>query len=188
MGNNYLAPAFKTGPLLFLVGGVFISIGIVSLIAPMSLFIHLIRYSGFALLISGIFLLSYAFAGPTVLGEAKWLITESIIDLLFGATLIFNPFLAAIAFPIIIGYWICIRSGLRILWTIFMRARVKGWIFVLGAALISFVFGFIMIRFSFENRNSVSIAVAVFTIIIGFIYVLYAITFRKKESLLIALM
>src|ERR1700722_1151199 len=132
---------YKTWWLMLSAGCILVVIGGFSYLYPWNAYIQLAIYSGFALILNGIFILIHAFAIKSSKGEKNWLTMESLLDILFGATLILNPLLAIIAFPTVIGFWIFLRGIIKVSASLALKNMVKGWIFILGIGVVSAVFG-----------------------------------------------
>jgi uncharacterized membrane protein HdeD (DUF308 family) len=160
--KNEKSKGQHTWLLLLIVGSLFTAIGVISMIYPWDIYIGLAIYSGFGIFANGILLLIFAFAVNSLKDEQYLVILESTLDILFGSVLIFNPFLAITALPIIIGIWICSRGIVKMILAFHLRKQLGGWMYIFS---ISF-----------------------FSIAMGLIYLYYAWRFRKMENTLIAML
>lgn len=174
--------------LLLVAGTVLILIGIFAIIQPWSTYVYLVKYLGFALLLSSMLLFIHAFATKTLIGEAKWLIMEGMADLALAAILIFNPFLAIVAFPLLIGTWIIARGIIKILHYTFLLKPVYGADSILLVGLISVISGMLIIMFPTVKTHGVGYAICIFALFSGGLYIFNAIRFKKFENTLVALL
>src|SRR5664279_3416504 len=89
--------------LLTIAGCILIALGIFCLASPLRAYVFLTHYSRFALLLNGILLMIVSYKSSDTLREKEWLLAEAVLDILFAACLLFNPFMTFIAFAILIG-------------------------------------------------------------------------------------
>jgi len=172
---------------MLIAGIILIFIGISALVEPWLTFINVIKYAGFALLLSGIFVIIHAITIKSIAGEAKWLIMEGGLDLVFGLTLILNPLLTVIAFPLLIGCWILLRGIIKIVASLTLSRLIKAWVFIFTIGIISAGFGLLMICLPFGRRNEIGLTMSIFSILMGVLYVYDAFRFRKMEDTIIAI-
>src|SRR6201992_2074383 len=123
--------SFATWGLLFIAGIIFLSVGILAFIDPLSSYVKLTKFAGIGLLLNGCLLLAMIIIRPMRPRERNWLQAESILHLFFGILFLLNPLLAFIALPYFIGSWLFLVGLLKILAAISLRARVRGWSWVL---------------------------------------------------------
>jgi uncharacterized membrane protein HdeD (DUF308 family) len=172
---------------LFVAGIILVAIGIYAIVKPASMFLYLIKYTGYALVLSTFFLLVHAFTSVTSKGEFKLLICEALTDLPFALILIFNPFLATVAFPLVIGSWILIRGIIKVFYFIFLSRVVRGRHYVLTVGVLSIIAGSIILLLPPARINDVSYGISVFALLIGGLYIFDAFKLKNNESVLTAL-
>src|SRR5215469_4555510 len=134
------AKNFATWGLLFIAGFVFLSVGVLAFINPMSSYVKLTKFAGIGLLVNGGLLLAMIIIRPMRPRERNWLQAESVLHLFFGILFLLNPLLAFIALPYFIGSWLFLVGVLKILAAVSLRSRMSGWAYVLLIGLIFFVF------------------------------------------------
>jgi uncharacterized membrane protein HdeD (DUF308 family) len=171
---------------LLTAGIILIGIGFFAIVQPRILFVYLIKYTGYALIVSSSFLLIHAFTG-TLKSELKWLICEGLLDLIFAAILIFNPFLATVALPLIIGSWVLIRGIIKLFHFIFLSKLINGRYYILAAGILSIIAGFFIVLLPPAKVVEVSYGMSVFALISGGLYIFDAFKFRNNEAMLSAL-
>jgi len=174
--------------LLLVAGTMLILIGVFAIIQPWDTFVYLVKYLGFVLLLSSVFLFIHAFAIKILRGEAKWLITEALADLTLASVLVLNPFLAIVAFNLLIGIWIIVRGVIKILHYAFIQKAVYGADSILVVGLISIVAGMLIIMFPTVKVDGVGYAICIFALLSGGLYIFNAIRFKKFENTLVALL
>src|SRR6202012_3808145 len=106
--------------LLLAAGIIFLAIGILAFIDPLSSYMKLVKFTGISLLLNGGILLTMAILTKHP-REQIWMQTESILHLFFGILFLFNPLLAFIALPYFIGSWLFLVGMLKILAAISLR-------------------------------------------------------------------
>ncbi|HEY2348101.1 MAG TPA: DUF308 domain-containing protein [Puia sp.] len=168
---------------LTIAGGIFILFGIFCLLSPLRAYVLLTRYSGLTLLLNGILLIIVAYRSNAALREKKWLLAESVLDILFAACLLFNPFMTFLAFALLIGPWMI---GVGILKTLAacMLKHIRGRIFIFFAGLVSIVFGLLIIFYPLTKARGITVFLGFFTLIIGTLYVFDSIRYRKLPDTL----
>lgn len=171
------------GWLLTLAGGILIALGIFCLISSLNAYIFLVRYSGFTLLLNGILLFIVSSKSSGALKEKEWLLAESVLDILFAACLLFNPFMTFVAFSLLIGPWMIGKGILKTLAATRLK-QIRGWVFILMAGLLSIVFGSLIIFFPLQKASGITVFVGFFALIMGTLYIFDSIRFRKSANTL----
>lgn len=174
--------------LLLFAGTILILIGVSGFIKPWSTFLYLVKYLGFALLLSSIFLFVHALSTKTLKAERKWLMLEGLADLTLASLLIFNPFLAIIAFPLLIGSWIILRGVIKILHYTFISRAVFGSGSILVVGIISLFSGILIMLLPTDKTQGVSNAFCILALLSGGLYIFDAIRYRKFERTIVALL
>jgi len=169
--------------LLTIAGGILIAIGIFSLVSSLNAYIFLVHYSGLALLLNGILLIIVSYTSSSALREKEWLLAESVLDILFAACLLFNPFMSFVAFALLIGPWMIGKGILKTLAAVNLK-QIHGRVFILFAGLLSIVFGLLIIFYPLEKANGITIFLGIFALIMGSLYVFDSIRFKKLADTL----
>jgi uncharacterized membrane protein HdeD (DUF308 family) len=173
---------FATWGLLFIAGFIFLSVGILAFIDPLSSYVKLTKFAGVGLLLNGGLLTAMIIIRPMRPRERNWLQAESILHLFFGILFLLNPLLAFIALPYFIGSWLFLVGLLKIMAAISLRARVRGWFYVMGVGLVFVVFGFMLLFNSFARATSITLLIGGFGVIMGALYIIDSIRFRNMEN------
>ncbi len=168
--------------LVLAAGLIFILIGAFALISPLNAYLMMVQYSGITLLVNGVLLILVSFSSKGSLREKEWMVTESILDFIFGAILLFNPFLSFIAFPFLIGSWIMGKGFLQMVASFTIRSTSKGWLFVLATGVIGIVFGILIMYNPLVKASGITVFIGGFGVIIGAVYVFDAFRYRKLED------
>ena len=90
---------------LTIAGGILVALGIFCMTSPLRAYVFMSHYSGLALLLNGMLLMFVSYKSSDTFREKEWLLAESVVDILFAACLLFNPFMTFIAFALLIGPW-----------------------------------------------------------------------------------
>ena len=173
---------FTSWGLLFIAGVIFVSIGVLAFINPLSSYVKLTKFAGFGLLLNGGLLLAMMILRPGPSRESKWLQVEAALHLFFGLLFVFNPLLAFIALPYFIGSWMLLVGLLKILIAVVLRTVVRGRGFVLAAGFLSTLFGFLLLFSPFAKANSITLLLGAFGLIMGSLYIIDAFRYRNSQQ------
>ena len=173
---------FPTWWLLILTGSIFLGIGLLAFIDPLSSYWKLVKFNGIGLLVNGGLLLVISAVNIKAPRERIWMQAESILHMLFGIIFLFNPLLSFIALPYFIGCWILLVGILKILGAIVLRATIRGWLFILGVGVLCTVFGSLMLFSPFVKASSITILIGIFGVSMGLVYFFDAFRYRKMEE------
>lgn len=165
--------------LLTAAGGILFSVGVFSLLSSLNAYIFLVHYSGLTILLNGILLFIVSYKSSSGLKEKEWLLAEVVLDVLFAACLLFNPFMTFVAFALLIGPWMIGKGILKMLAS-FKLKQIRGWIFILMAGLLSIVFGFLIIFYPLKKASGITVFIGSFALIMGTLYIFDSIRFRKS--------
>lgn len=173
---------FATWGLLLIAGVIFLSVGILAFMDPLSGYVKLTKFAGIGLLLNGGLLTAMIIIRPMRPRERNWLQAESILHLFFGILFLLNPLLAFIALPYFIGSWLFLVGLLKMLAAISLRARVNGWPWVLFIGLIFATFGFLLLFSPFARATSITLLIGGFGVIMGGLYIVDSFRFRNMEN------
>jgi uncharacterized membrane protein HdeD (DUF308 family) len=178
------AKNFATWGLLFIAGVVFLSVGVLAFINPMSSYVKLTKFAGIGLLVNGGLLLATIIIRPMRPRERNWLQAESILHLVFGILFLLNPLLAFIALPYFMGSWLFSVGLLKMLAALFLRKRLGRWVFIVFIGFIFFVFGALLLFSPFARATSITLIIGCFGIVMGSFYMIDSFRYRKLEDTL----
>ncbi|HVU96338.1 MAG TPA: DUF308 domain-containing protein [Puia sp.] len=178
------AKNFATWGLIFIAGVVFLSVGVLAFINPMSSYVKLTKFAGIGLLVNGGLLLAMIIIRPMRPQERNWLQAESILHLFFGILFLLNPLLAFIALPYFMGSWLFSVGLLKMLAALFLRKRLGRWGFILFVGFIFFVFGALLLFSPFARATSITLIIGCFGIVMGSLYMVDSFRYRKLEDTL----
>ena len=92
---------------------------------------------------------------------------ESIVDFIFGLLLLFNPFMTFILYPMLIGYWILCIGIIKIIVSLLMRKKIRGWLFILVIGILSAAFAIGIINSPSTRAKDITLVIGVFFVILG---------------------
>jgi uncharacterized membrane protein HdeD (DUF308 family) len=164
--------------LLTLAGGTLLAIGIFCLVSPLNAYIFLVHYAGLTLLLNGILLIIVSYTSTGNVKEKKWLLVESVLDILFAVCLLFNPFMSFIAFPFLIGPWMIGKGFLKTLAALKLR-QIHGLIFIFIAGFLSIVFGLLVMYYPLKRAYGITIFLGSFALVMGCLYVFDSIRYKN---------
>jgi uncharacterized membrane protein HdeD (DUF308 family) len=166
------------------VGVVFLVIGVMAFLHPLSSYVKLAKYAGAGLLINGVLLQAVIVVNKKYPRESLWMQIESILDFLFALLLFINPLLSFILLDYLIGIWILLVGILKILSALSLRRVVRGWRFILLVGVLSTVFGGTLLYSPFVRAEGITYLIGAFGSIMGSLYILDAFYFRRREDTL----
>ncbi len=167
--------------LLILSGVFFITIGSIALINPVISFIHFTTYAGICILVNGFFLL-IIYLTNTFIKDRKWIMVESLNDIVIGIILAFNPLFTIITFPFFVGFWLIIKGLTKLLGSIAISKNTSRWMYIFIAGLCLLVFGLFIEYFSFPKATHMIETIGVLGIIIGFINIVLALSHKHIQD------
>jgi len=176
--------SFASWGLLFIAGFIFLSVGILAFIDPLSSYVKLTKFAGVGLLLNGGLLLAMIIIRPMRPRERNWLQAESILHLFFGILFLINPLLAFIALPYFIGSWLFLVGLLKIMAALSLRLRMRGWAFVMLIGLVFLVFGSLLLFSPFARATSITLLIGGFGIMMGTLYIVDSFRFRNMADTL----
>jgi len=159
---------WKASWLLIAAGILFFLTGLFCLISPLVAYVYLVKFSGLALLLNGIVLqVASSTAHLSFASEKRSMRIESILDFIFGILLLFNPFMTFILYPVLIGYWILFMGILKVIVSLLVRNKIRGWLFVFALGILSILFAFGIIFSPSTRAKDVAVIIGVFFILLG---------------------
>ena len=173
---------FATWGLLFIAGVIFLSVGILAFIDPLSSYVKLTKFAGIGLLLNGGLLLAMIIVRPMRPRERNWLQAESILHLFFGILFLLNPLLAFIALPYFIGSWLFLVGVLKMMAAVSLRLRMGGWAWVLLIGLIFTVFGLLLLFSPFAHATGITLLIGGFGVLMGGLYIIDSFRYRHMED------
>jgi len=175
---------FPTWWLLIVTGSIFLGIGILAFIDPLSSYMKLVKFNGIALLLNGALLMVISAVNAKRLRERLWMQAESIVHMLFGILFLFNPLLAFIALPYFIGTWILLVGILKMMASLALKKTVRGWAYILAVGALCTLFGLLLLFSPFVRSNDATLLIGIFGVTMGGLYLVDAFRFRKMEETL----
>jgi len=149
-------------------GVVFVLTGLFCLVNPLVAYVYLVKYSGLALLLNGVVLqVASSTAHLTFLSEKRSMRIESIVDFIFGLLLLFNPFLTFVLYPMLIGYWVLCIGLIKIIVSVLMRGKIRGWLFILVLGILSTAFAMGILNSPSTRARDITLIIGAFFIVLG---------------------
>lgn len=117
--------------LSLIAGVVFIAVGFIVMVNPVSSYYAIAVWLGFAIMLSGVLNLVQGLSSANRYVRSGWLILASVIDIIIGILLVFNTLLSIFMMPILLGAWLLYRGAAMLVQGFDLRAnrvRGSGWI------------------------------------------------------------
>lgn len=131
--------AIKHWWLLLLLGITIFVFGVITLAYPAESYLALSLAFGFLILASGVVSIVLAFTNDNVLLGKGWIFALGIIEILLGIILIFAIEITLVTLPILLGFWLLLRSFTMIgTGSDMISAKVKDgrWVVLIGVLLL----------------------------------------------------
>jgi uncharacterized membrane protein HdeD (DUF308 family) len=158
----------KASWLLAMAGTIFVLTGLFCFINPLIAYVYLVKFSGLALMLNGLVLqVASSSAHISFASEKRSMRIESIVDFIFGLLLLFNPFMTFILYPMLIGYWILCIGIIKIIVSLLMRKKIRGWLFILVIGILSAAFAIGIINSPSTRAKDITLVIGVFFVILG---------------------
>jgi len=174
---------WKASWLLIMAGTAFVLSGIFCWINPLIAYVYLVKFSGLALLLNGFVLqVASSTAHLSFASEKRSLRIESIVDFIFGFLLLFNPFMTFILYPVLIGYWILCVGLLKVIVSLLVRNKIRGWLFVFALGILSIVFAFGIIYSPSTRAKDITVIIGAFFIVLGAVLFYDAVKLKRMHE------
>ena len=173
----------KASRLLAMAGIVFLLTGLFCFINPLIAYVYLVKFSGLALLLTGVVLQAASYtAHLSFASEKRSMRAESIIDFVFALLLLFNPFMTFILYPMLIGYWILCTGIFKIIISIFMRKKLRGWLFIFFLGILSTGFAIIIINSPSTRAKDITLILGAYFIVISSVLVYDSVKLKRMHE------
>jgi uncharacterized membrane protein HdeD (DUF308 family) len=181
--NRRKMKKLKSSTALGIAGILFILIGVFCFINPVIAYVELVRFSGVALLLNGFVLqMASSFAHISFKKEKISMVTESIVDFIFGLMLLLNPFATFILYPLLIGYWILCVAIIKIVTSFLVRKQIRGWLFILFIGLLSLGFALAIIFAPSTRVNEITLLFGAFFVCLGAVLIYDAYRLKRMHE------
>jgi uncharacterized membrane protein HdeD (DUF308 family) len=176
------AKPFPFWCLLIVIGSIFLAMGIFSFIDPFSSYYKLVKYMGLGLFGNGIILLIAAILNKKYPAEQKWMQAECILNFFFAVIFIFNPLVAFIGLPYMLGAWMLLAGILKTLAALSLRSTIRGWGFIVTVGLLFIFFGLLLWYSPLVRASDISYLIGSFGVIMGLLFIIDAFRLRHREG------
>lgn len=132
--------------LFLLVGILFIAVGIITLLNPLSSYLTLAIFFGWLLFISGIVRIAFAVSNRDKLEGWGWALAVGILDTILGIVLFFHPELSMLVLAFVVGFSILLSGASLISYAIeLQKIGVKGWGWLTFGGVLVSILGVLLI-------------------------------------------
>ncbi len=166
--------------LILILGLVFIAMGILVLLTPVSSLIALSIFFAVTFFISGLFEIIYAISNRKAIDHWGWNLVGGVIDLLIGILLIANPAASVVVLIFYVGFALIFRSIMTIGWSVQLnRLRIRNWGWVLVWGILGLIFSFLLILNPAITGFAIVVFLGVAFMMIGIAQII--LSFRLKQ-------
>ena len=170
---------------LFLAYGILlVAFALWVLMSPQESYVGLALAFAVLVLINGISHVSFALSNRKILEGWGWFLASGIIELIIGLVLVTNPGLSMVTLPLVLGFWLMIRSGFLMGTALDLRRYGFldwGWLMLLSIGLGTFSFLIIL------NPALGAITVVSFTgvalLLFGISYIWLSLKLKKLKTM-----
>lgn len=142
-------------------------ISIYIFIYPWNSYLHLIKLSGIGILLSGLLLLILYYIEESLFNRSNWILTEAILNTLFGALMLFNPLLNFFLFAYFAGTWAICWGCLKIIQTLFQQKELKSRYLLLAEGLCAVIVGAFLLHLPFIKTRATIQWMALLLLLVG---------------------
>ena len=155
---------------LLLVGGcTWLLLAATALLSHSLTYLVVIRYSGLALLLDGLLLLTLSILDGNF-RERRWRIAESIADLCFCSLLLLDPVFTLIIFPFIIIPWMAIKGLIKIIGSLVLARHARRWRGDLIGGLLLLAFSIFIPHDPTSTIYDVDLLIGIMSLTLGLLY------------------
>jgi len=145
--------------------------------------VYLVKLSGLVLFLYGIVLqIASSSAHISFSSEKKSMRIESILDFIFGLLLLFSPFIAFILYPMLIGYWMLCFGLIKIVVSLLMRKKIRGWLFIFAVGLLAVAFAIAIINAPSTRAKDITLVIGAFFVVMGSMLVYDAVKLKRMHE------
>jgi uncharacterized membrane protein HdeD (DUF308 family) len=155
--------------LLLVAGCIWLLLGATALLSSSLTYLVIIRYSGLALLLDGLLLMTLSILDGNV-RERGWRIAETIADLCFCSLLLLDPVFTLFIFPFIIIPWMAIKGIIKIIGSLVLARHARRWRGDLIGGLLLLAFSIFMPHDPTSALYSVDLLIGILGLILGLLY------------------
>ena len=156
-----------TKPFMLIVGGLLILLGIISIFNPLSALSALSTYIGFALFVTGVMYI-FSYVRNSYRERPSWVLSQGLIDTLFGILLMFNNNILALSVAYLIALWAFVTGVLRITSALELKkSAYSNWGILFAVGLISLVFSIMVFSHPVIGAGLAAFALGVMFIVLG---------------------
>ena len=170
--------------LITLKGLIFIFLGMHILRFPVSGMLGLIVYGGISLLLSGIFIISFAITTRKTNPNWTWQTGEGFLDIVLALILLLNIGLTTITLPYVFAFF-GILTG--IFWIMesfyFKRNNYRYWLVALSAGLFSILIGILIFYRPLHAALTIVAIIGIMFIVQGFFLALFSFQISRLKKL-----
>jgi len=144
-----------------------ILLGIISIFNPLSVLSAFSIYMGFALFVTGI-LYIYSYIRNYYKERPSWVLSQGLIDTLFGILLMFNNNILALSVAYLIALWAFVTGVLRISSALELKkSNYSNWGVLFTMGLISLVFSILVFTHPIIGAGLAAFSLGVMFIVLG---------------------
>ena len=117
---------------LFVLGGVALVFGVLTLVWPMSTVVALVELWGVYALVDGVVMVAL---GARLRGPGRWLLVAAgVLSVLVGLVAVVHPFSGAAALTWVLGLWLAVRGVVQLVEAVGHRVAGPRWMTVVAGA------------------------------------------------------
>lgn len=170
--------------LLFADGLLLVMAGIYMVVNPFDSYLMLVKYTGAVLLTGSVLHFIIALKLAQEKAETIWLLTESAFDLICGASMLFNPFMTFLGYPLFLAIWLAGSGGLKIFAGLFLQKTLRHSLPVISNGVLFILFAFVLLSGPYRSTAEIDILFGLFCIVTGGFFIVDAVYYRKSANII----
>ena len=173
----------KSNWVIFLVNGIIaVLFGLMALFMPLSTIVTLTKYFGILLILGGLIMFYFSYQNMKENKTYVLLMTEAILAVIVGATILFYPKGSLQIFLILIGVWATIVGLLQIIIAVQMKKKVSNHGLFTINGVITLVFGLLLFFNPMGSIKALFMAIGGIAVVSGLLLIYLGIKVRAIKE------
>lgn len=163
--------------------GIFITaLGMLLLVHPYTTIKTFVLLFGVTLITVGAITTYFGFANQTSNPSWQIFITEGLLELALGFSLLVNPIFSLYVIIILSGFWILFLGGFQIMWGWNFRKKINGWKYPIIYGLLTSLVGLAFIFYPMNGVLAFAIVFGMTLLLFGFFLILTSQQMNKQKK------
>lgn len=162
-------------------GALWAILGACAWVSRFNTYISVVEFSGFVLLLDGLFLCSTSFTHVSTRKERLWLRAGGVVDMVFSVLLLLDPILTIFAFPYLIVPWLTCKGILEMVSAMTISRHTLWWTGDFAAGFLLILFGFTIAHDPMESPYGILTLMGCTGLTMGLLYTYDGLRMRRTN-------